>query len=184
MMCGKEPPDQDLDDKQLDLSGGGRSLLGRAPPVAAPKETSCGPLSTSECPIPAQAIEKTASGGGVGLGLLRSDGSLGMPDVSTGYGSMGWWTSNVASAQEVEAVSRVVGYPARTDQWRMCYNVDADTKTSQAFHRQCDKVRTAFVSLFLSLAPLNAYMGFGHFNATAPPKHPGVHLDAVTRLNR
>jgi hypothetical protein len=131
MMCGNEDEDQDSDDKQLDLSGGARSLLGGAPPAAAPKET------------------KTASGGGEGLGLFRSDGSLGNP----GYGSMSWWTSNVASAEEMEAVSTVVGYQPREDMWKMCYNVDKDTKNSQTFHAQCDNVGTAFVSLCLSLAP-------------------------------
>jgi len=89
--------------------------------------------------------------------------------------------SNVASEQEVKAVSMVVGYQPRADLWKMCYNVDVDTKNSQTFHAQCDKVGTAFVSLFISLAPLNAYTGFGHFNATGTsgrPKQQGVHLDS------
>ncbi len=60
-------------------------------------------------------------------------------------------TSNVASAQEVMAVSIIVGYPPRADLWKMCYNVATDTNTSQTFHDKCDNVGTAFVSLVHSL---------------------------------
>ena len=72
---------------------------------------------------------------------------------STGGARVG--RSNVASADEVKAVSMVVGYQPRADLWKMCYNVDVDTKNSQTFHNLCDNVGTACVSLYLSLAPLN-----------------------------
>jgi hypothetical protein len=58
-------------------------------------------------------------------------------------------TSNVASAQEVMAVSIIVGYPPRADLWKLCYNVATDTNTSQTFHGKCDNVGTACVSLSL-----------------------------------
>ena len=65
-------------------------------------------------------------------------------------------SSDVASAQEVMAVSMIAGYPPRADQWKMCYNLDTDTNTSQTFHAKCDNVGTAFCRSFThSLAPVN-----------------------------
>jgi hypothetical protein len=74
--------------------------------------------------------------------------ALGQGQMLTGYSTGGARVghSNVASEQEVKAVSMVVGYQPRVDLWKMCYNVDVDTKNSQTFHAQCDNVGTAFVS--------------------------------------
>jgi len=69
-----------------------------------------------------------------------------LAEHSTGGAAVGR-RSNVASAQEVMAVSMVVGYPPRADLWKMCYNVATDTNTSQAFHDKCDNVGTAFFAI-------------------------------------
>ena len=49
-------------------------------------------------------------------------------------------SSNVASAQEVMAVSMITGYSPRAELWKMCYDVATDTNTSQKFHDKCDNM--------------------------------------------
>jgi hypothetical protein len=86
-------------------------------------------------------------------------------------------SSNVASAQEVMSVSMIAGYPPRADLWKMCYNVSADTKTSQTFHAKCDNVGSDGISLSHSLthslAPLTEDTSFGR---SPPPTQHGFHL--------
>ena len=60
-------------------------------------------------------------------------------------------SSNVASAQEVMAVSMIAGYPPRADLWKMCYNLATDRTTSQTFHAKCDNVGTVIVSFVHAL---------------------------------
>jgi len=95
-----------------------------------------------------------------------------LAEHSTGGAHVGR-RSNVASAQEVMAVSMIAGYSPRADLWKMCYNVATDTNTSQAFHAKCDNVGTALFSLVLclthSLAPVNEDTSFG----PTPPEHQG-----------
>ena len=83
-------------------------------------------------------------------------------------------SSNVASAQEVMAVSMIAGYSPRADLWKMCYNVDTDTKSSHTFHAKCDNVGTAYVSFFHSLT--HSLMMTRVSVTSTPPKQQGFHL--------
>jgi hypothetical protein len=65
-------------------------------------------------------------------------------------------SSHVASAQEVMAMSMIVGYPPRADLWKMCYDVATDTLTGETFHDKCDKVGTAFTLFVHSLTHLRS----------------------------